>query len=296
MRVTLQYVEEMRTSWQKDPASVHPTWQEYFAKGGSAVAETKSDTPASVEEVNQHCSDHIKMLLLVRSHQIRGHYMVKLDPLGINDGNLHIDKMEYRGGEDQANEVPRLLDYKTYGFTEADLDRKFFLNAGVGGGKGGLIGSGQRMTLREIVDIMKSAYCDTVGVEFTHIASMEQQNWIRSKFEHQRKFVYDEAATLRLLDRLIYAVTFESFLATKYNTTKRFGLEGVDALIPGMKVHPRSPQHDTFNPKNSNPQSSILNPQSSILNTQSSILSPQSSVLNPQNATLNPKPCQHSRS
>jgi len=65
---------------------------------------------------------------------------------------------------------------------------------------------------------------------------MEQQNWIRTKFEHKKKFDYDEAATLRLLDRLIYAVNFESFLATKYNTTKRFGLEGVDSLIPGMKA------------------------------------------------------------
>ena len=53
----------------------------------------------------------------------------------------------------------------------------------------------------------------------------DQQNWIRGKFEKPKKFHYDEKATMRLLDRLIYAVEFESFLATKYNTTKRFGLE-----------------------------------------------------------------------
>ena len=63
-----------------------------------------------------------------------------------------------------------------------------------------------------------------------------EQNWIRAKFEKPKKFEYDEAATLRLLDRLIYSVTFESFLATKYNTTKRFGLEGLDSVIPGMKA------------------------------------------------------------
>ena len=53
----------------------------------------------------------------------------------------------------------------------------------------------------------------------------DQQNWIRGKFEKPKKFHYDEKATMRLLDRLIYAVEFESFLATKYTTTKRFGLE-----------------------------------------------------------------------
>jgi 2-oxoglutarate dehydrogenase complex dehydrogenase (E1) component-like enzyme len=95
------------------------------------------------------------MLLLVRSYQVRGHYMVKLDPLGINDGNLHVDKMEYRGGAEQADSVPKFLDFKTYGFTEADLDKELFLNAGVGGGRGGLIGSGQRRTLRDIIEIMQ---------------------------------------------------------------------------------------------------------------------------------------------
>lgn len=95
------------------------------------------------------------MLLLVRSFQIRGHYMVKLDPLGINDGNLHVDKMVYRAGEGQAMSTPKFLDYKTYGFTEADLHKEFFLNAGVGGGRGGLIGSGTRRTLKDIVEIMQ---------------------------------------------------------------------------------------------------------------------------------------------
>eukprot|EP00283_Hemiselmis_rufescens_P012799 CAMPEP_0173459648 /NCGR_PEP_ID=MMETSP1357-20121228/61781_1 /TAXON_ID=77926 /ORGANISM="Hemiselmis rufescens, Strain PCC563" /LENGTH=166 /DNA_ID=CAMNT_0014427129 /DNA_START=161 /DNA_END=657 /DNA_ORIENTATION=+ len=128
----VNYVEEMRASWQKDPASVHPTWQDYFTKAEVTASQDSaaSDEATTPEEVNQHCADHIKMLLLVRSFQIRGHYMVKLDPLGINDGNLHVDKMEYRGGEDQAMETPRLLDYSTYGFTEADLHKQFFLNAG----------------------------------------------------------------------------------------------------------------------------------------------------------------------
>ena len=71
------------------------------------------------------------------------------------------------------------------------------------------------MKLREIINVMKEAYCGTVGVEFTHIADLTQQNWIRSKFEKAKKFDFDPKQTLRLLDRLTFAVTFESFLATK---------------------------------------------------------------------------------
>jgi len=162
--------------------------------------------------------------------------MCKLDPLGINDANLHVDKFQYRGSSEQAGSVPKFLDHRTYGFSDADLQKEFFLNANVGAGMGGLVGSGKRMKLQEIIEVMKEAYCGTVGVEFTHIADLTQQNWIRSKFEKAKKFEYDAKATLRLLDRLTFAVTFESFLATKYNTTKRFGLEGVDALIPGLKA------------------------------------------------------------
>jgi len=202
---------------------------------GSDVAETKTQADADPEMLQAIANDHIKMLLLVRSYQVRGHYMCNLDPLGINDANLHVDKFQYRGSTEQAESVPKFLDYRTYGFTEKDLDREFHLNAGVGGGRGGIIGSNQKKTLREILAIIKEAYCGTVGVEFTHIADLDQQNWIRNKFEKPKKFEYDAKATMRLLDRLIYAVNFESFLATKYNTTKRFGLEGVDALIPGMK-------------------------------------------------------------
>ncbi|EKX41726.1 hypothetical protein GUITHDRAFT_141727 [Guillardia theta CCMP2712] len=237
IRQSSSYVEEMRRAWERDPSSVHDSWVSYFEKYSSIPtthAPSLSSLPNS-DELQKIASDHIKMLLFIRSYQVRGHYMCKFDPLGINDANLHVDKFSYRGSQEQADSVPKFLDYRTYGFTEADLEREFYLNASVSG-RGGLIGSKEKKKLKEIIQIMKEAYCGTVGVEFTHIADLEQQNWIRSKFEKPKKFEFDEQATLRVLDRLIYSVQFESFLATKYNTTKRFGLEGVDSLIPGMKA------------------------------------------------------------
>jgi 2-oxoglutarate dehydrogenase E1 component len=39
-----------------------------------------------------------------------------------------------------------------------------------------------------------------------------------------------------MLDRLAWSEMFESFLAAKYSAAKRFGLEGGETLIPGMKV------------------------------------------------------------
>jgi 2-oxoglutarate dehydrogenase E1 component len=40
---------------------------------------------------------------------------------------------------------------------------------------------------------------------------------------------------LHLLDRLLWADGFSNFLQEKFNTMKRFGLEGCESFIPGMK-------------------------------------------------------------
>ena len=41
---------------------------------------------------------------------------------------------------------------------------------------------------------------------------------------------------MQIFDRLAFADHFERFLATKFNTAKRFGLEGEESLIPGLKA------------------------------------------------------------
>ena len=43
-------------------------------------------------------------------------------------------------------------------------------------------------------------------------------------------------AQAHILDRLAWSEMFESFLAAKYSAAKRFGLEGAETLIPGMKA------------------------------------------------------------
>ena len=40
---------------------------------------------------------------------------------------------------------------------------------------------------------------------------------------------------MHIYERLCFADQFEKFLANKFNTAKRFGLEGGDSCIPGLK-------------------------------------------------------------
>ena len=47
---------------------------------------------------------------------------------------------------------------------------------------------------------------------------------------------YSKERKLHILDRLAWSELFETFLATKFSAAKRFGLEGCETLIPGMKA------------------------------------------------------------
>ncbi|KAJ8760315.1 hypothetical protein K2173_011868 [Erythroxylum novogranatense] len=130
-------------------------------------------------------------------------------------------------------EISHDLDPAYHGFTEADLDREFFL--GVWQLSGFLSDNRPTMTLRSILARLDQAYCRSIGYEYMHIENREKCNWLRDKIEAANPKTYSTKRREVLLDRLIWSTQFENFLATKMRTAKRFGLEGGETLIPGMK-------------------------------------------------------------
>ncbi|HEX8161087.1 MAG TPA: multifunctional oxoglutarate decarboxylase/oxoglutarate dehydrogenase thiamine pyrophosphate-binding subunit/dihydrolipoyllysine-residue succinyltransferase subunit [Pyrinomonadaceae bacterium] len=149
-----------------------------------------------------------RVLELINAYRVRGHLVADIDP-------LHALPLQYH---------PE-LDLETYGLTIWDLDREFIT--------GGLAGR-ESAPLREIVDILRRAYCGKVGIEYRHIQSKEQKLWIRERI--RREFVEPEplAAEIKraLLAKLVEAEQFERFLHTKYLGQKRFSLEGCETIIP----------------------------------------------------------------
>ncbi|KAE8682068.1 hypothetical protein F3Y22_tig00111276pilonHSYRG00189 [Hibiscus syriacus] len=133
----------------------------------------------------------------------------------------------------ERKRIPDDLDPALYGFTEADLDREFFL--GVWRMSGFLSENRPVQTLRSILTRLERAYCGSIGFEYMHIADREKCNWLREKIETPTPMQYNRQRREVILDRLIWSTQFENFLATKWTTTKRFGLEGGETLIPGMK-------------------------------------------------------------
>jgi len=250
------YIEDLYARYERDPASVDAEWQSFFqslkderkdveisARGPSWAKpnwpqQPKDDLVAALdgnwEETGRRIGDKIKAqakstgvdisasdvqnaardslhaLMLIRAYRIRGHFHAKLDPLGL---------------EKDADEAE--LDPKSYGFGEADLDRKIFLDKVLGLEFG---------TIREIIGILRRTYCQTLGIEFMHISNPAQKAWIQERIEGKDKEIaFTREGKRAILNKLVEAEGFEKFLDVKFTGTKRFGLDGAESLIPGLE-------------------------------------------------------------
>src|SRR4051812_33192918 len=254
------YIDDLYARYEKDPSSVDVEWQEFFkslkdtpadvaknaegpswgrdnwpltprddltsaldgnwpqvekAVGAKIAARAQSTAQAkgaelTAADVHQATRDSVRALMLIRAYRMRGHFHAKLDPLGI--------------------EAPRdreELDPRSYGFVEADFDRKIFLDHVLGM---------EYATLREIVAICERTYCQTLGVEFMHISNAAQKAWIQERIEGPDKEIsFTPEGRRAILRKLVETEGFEKFCDLKFTGTKRFGLDGGESLIPALE-------------------------------------------------------------
>ena len=177
---------------------------------GSTLAAKAAPAGLTIDQLKAATIDSIRALMLIRTYRVRGHLNAKLDPLKLQLSHDHPE-----------------LDPRTYGFTEADWDRPIFINN---------VLNFETATLRQIMARLEATYCDHIGVEYMHIQDPEQKTWIQQRIEavHNRTD-FTTRGRIAILERLTAAETFERFLNLKYTGTKRFGLDGGEALVPGLE-------------------------------------------------------------
>ncbi len=126
------FLEELYTRHLNDTASLDPSWREFFSDLGddaaSVIAEAQGapwkrrdlfwDTgdgdrdgkKAAPAGDRQSTLDSLRALMLIRAYRVRGHLAATLDPLNLEPREYHPE-----------------LDPKSYGFTDADMDRPIFI-------------------------------------------------------------------------------------------------------------------------------------------------------------------------
>ena len=178
-------------------------------------------------------SDSLKVMALIRAFMTYGHLEADLDPLQIEKVYKDISIAGDVFNPGQRNKMKELIDPSFYGFTEQDLDRTFYVDIHQ---MGGIISRQKTWVLRDLIQALQNAYCKHIGVEYMHIPHKDQCIWIRDKFELLQFSPPTAETRISTFNRLMWADEFSNFLAVKFNTAKRFGLEGCDTFIPGMKV------------------------------------------------------------
>ena len=219
-------IAKLYQSFLQDPQSVEPAWQTFFqdldddARG--LVAQLNGDGTTAVaagvagnrdltaNDIRTATLDSIRALMMIRAYRVRGHLEANLDPLGLKPIDPHPE-----------------LDPKSYGFTEADMDRPIFID--------GVLGL-ETASLNQILEAVRETYCGTIGVEFMHMQDPAQKAWIQERIESRHNQTeFSENGKRAILDRLTAAEVFEQFLDKKYTGTKRFGLDGGEAMIPALE-------------------------------------------------------------
>lgn len=250
------YIEDLYARYQENPSSVDAAWQDFFAylkderSQVSHAAEgpswarrdwpvqqkdevvsafdadwagleteitkkigTKARTNGvelSTEQMRQATQDSLHALMMIRAYRVRGHLAADLDPLGLSNGDPHPE-----------------LTPEAYGFSEQDLDRPIFIDYVLGL---------ETATIRHILEILKRTYSSKIGVEFMHISDGEQKAWIQERIEGEDKEIsYTPEGKMAILNKLIEGQMFEKFLDVKYTGTKRFGLDGAEAIVPALE-------------------------------------------------------------
>ncbi|MGB3722973.1 MAG: 2-oxoglutarate dehydrogenase E1 component [Pacificimonas sp.] len=249
------FIEALYRKYADNSASVDESWQRYFA-GLERVADTSGpswqrdgwpmtamddltsaldptqmtpDAPVkpklsgsvaevpvaparnvSQDDIRRAAEDSLNAMMLIRTYRVRGHLAAQLDPLGLAE-----------------REIPKELTPEHHGFSGADQHRVIHL--------GGVLGL-EATTVAELVEILRSNYCGHVGTEYMHINDREERRFIQDRIEGRNTDIeFTPEGKKAILNKLIEAEEFENFLGRKYVGTKRFGLDGGEAMIPALE-------------------------------------------------------------
>jgi 2-oxoglutarate dehydrogenase E1 component len=245
------FVEDLYARWAEDPNSVEPSWRAFFASLNDRADEVKraveepSWTPPAervqrpdwlsaidglwpaleaklgariaerqpalgADAVRAATLDSLRAVMMIRAYRMRGHLAANLDPLGLAE-------------RPDASE----LDPASYGFAESDYDRPIFLDYVLGL---------ETSTVREIVAILRRTYCGNVGVQYMHISNPDEKAWLQERIEgRDKEIVFTPEGKVAIFKKLIESESFERFLAKRFPGTKRFGLDGGEAMVPALE-------------------------------------------------------------
>ncbi|MBS9773849.1 MAG: 2-oxoglutarate dehydrogenase E1 component [Tenacibaculum sp.] len=204
------FVEDLYEQYKENPNAVEQTWRNFF-QGYEFANKDYSETEGEVSvEIPEEVKKEFLVIDLINGYRTRGHLFTKTNPVR------------------ERRKYSPTLDIENFGLSQNDLSTVF--NAGETLGIGA-------STLKEIIEHLKSVYCESIGVEYMYLGSPNEVKWWRDRIhKNSNKPNYSLKEKKYILKKLNQASTFENFLQKKYVGQKRFSLEGGETLIPGLSI------------------------------------------------------------
>lgn len=206
------YFADLYDQYLENPDSVEPSWRAFF-QGYDFGSENYGMEGEIAESVSTQIPGHVlkefQVINLIHGYRSRGHLFTKTNPVR------------------ERRKYAPTLEIENFGLSASDLETRF--------DAGEMLGYGGAQTLQKIIDHLEQVYCHSIGIEYMYIRKPEELKWIQDKLNvanNQPKFSNDEKK--HILKKLNEAVSFETFLHTKYVGQKRFSLEGGETLIPAL--------------------------------------------------------------
>jgi len=206
------YINSLYEKYKEDEQSVEAGWQKFFLGFdlGTSIKPSTGNSSYTDETIVSLIEKEVKVLNMIDAYRRRGHLFAKTNPV-----------------RERRQHFPG-LDLEEFGLTTEDLDTTF-----ISGNAIGLSNS----TLRSIVELLQQTYCGTIGTEYKYINDPEKLKWLQGRMETSKnKPEFSVEEKKRILYKLMQAVSFESFLHTKFVGQKRFSIEGSEAVIPALEL------------------------------------------------------------
>ena len=195
-------IDHLYKSYLEDPDSVDIGWRRFFE--GFDFAQTNFE---ETNEVPENFQKEFKVINLIEGYRTRGHLFTKTNPVR------------------ERRKYSPTLEIKHFGLEESDLDTIFQAGENIGIGPA---------SLKDIIKDLEETYCQSIGIEYMYIREPDHIEWFKNAIELKNRPKYNADRKIEIFQKLNQATCFETFLGKKFVGQKRFSVEGLEALIPGL--------------------------------------------------------------
>jgi len=185
-----------------------------------------------------------------RSYQSKASGVFGFNPAAWQTTELAIPSEVHQSRKDNSNAFRYVDAFRRHGYKYADLNpvalssvnqasaaeldvARYGLSADQTVNTQGLcsLGSQSQTNIGELTEQLTQVYCGSTGLECGYIECENEQEWLFTRYEEIKGHNLEDSTKKALAIEMLKSQAFDNFLATKFQSVKRYGGEGAEAMM-----------------------------------------------------------------